>query len=324
MSKSTVKEDASITPTDEKKIVGKISVVSIVGNAVLSAFKLLAGIWGHSNAMISDSIHSFSDVFTTIIAFFGVRISKKDADKTHPYGHERLECVASLLLGLLLLGTGVGIGYGGIKSIVNGSYATMAKPGTIALVAAILSILCKEGMYWYTRHYAKKINSAAFMADAWHHRSDAFSSVGSLVGVVGAMLGVPILDVVASLVICAFILKVSADILIDAIKKMLDTACDEALLAELTAFIEAQADVVRVDTLRSRMFGNRIYIDLEIAVDGNMTLNESHAIAERVHDTVETRYPDIKHIMIHLNPADAEAAKAKTADETDDKCLHRS
>ena len=287
----------------ENAIIKKISLVSIVGNIILSGFKLFAGIYGRSGAMISDSIHSMSDVITTFIAFLGVKISKKPADKEHPYGHDRLECVAALLLGSILLVTGIGIGKAGMQNIIAGNYDTLAVPDMIALVAAILSIVGKEAMYWYTRYYAKIIDSAAFMADAWHHRSDAFSSVGSLIGISGAMLGFPVLDSVASVVICLFILKVSCDILRDAIRKMLDTACDADYEKKLTDYIRSQEEVIRVDLLQSRMFGNKVYIDLEIAIEGDKSLRAAHRIAEQIHDKVEKTFPEIKHIMIHVNPA---------------------
>lgn len=306
---TTNKEKQTIVNTaqsavEEKRIIRKLSLVSIFGNTILSGFKMIAGIFGHSGAMISDAIHSFSDVLTTVIAYFGVKFSKKEADKAHPYGHERFECVASLILGLMLLLTGVGVGIAGMKNILQGHYETLAIPGAIALIAAVISIFGKEGMYWYTRYYAKKINSTAFMADAWHHRSDAFSSVGSLIGIGGGMLGFPVLDSMASVVICLFILKVSYDILKDAISKMLDTACDEIFEDQLRQFIENQPDVMHVDMLHTRMFGNKIYMDLEIEVDGDKPLWESHAVAEQVHDRVEAAFPDIKHIMIHVNPAE--------------------
>ena len=287
----------------ENAIIKKISLVSIIGNIILSGFKLFAGIYGRSGAMISDSIHSMSDVITTFIAFLGVKISKKPADKEHPYGHDRLECVAALLLGAILLVTGIGIGKAGMQNIIAGNYNTLAVPDMIALVAAILSIVGKEAMYWYTRYYAKIIDSAAFMADAWHHRSDAFSSVGSLIGISGAMLGFPVLDSVASVVICLFILKVSCDILWDAVRKMLDTACDADYEKKLTDYISSQEEVIRVDLLQSRMFGNKVYIDLEIAIEGDKSLRAAHRIAEQIHDKVEKTFPEIKHIMIHVNPA---------------------
>ena len=292
---------------NEPAIIRQVSLVSIIGNIVLTVFKLFAGIVGHSSAMVSDSVHSLSDVVSTLIAFWGVRMSKKAADKSHPYGHERIECVASLVLGLLLMATGVGIGKVGLQTILSGQYETLAVPGAIALAAAVVSIALKEAMFWYTRHYAKLLNSAAFMADAWHHRSDAFSSIGSLLGIGGAMLGFPVLDSVASVVICLCILKVAYDILKDALTKMLDTSCGEDYERQLREYIAAQEDVIRVDVLRSRMFGNRVYVDLEIEMDGDKTLRESHAVAERIHDNVETDFPNVKHIMIHVNPADTDS-----------------
>lgn len=289
---------------DENAVIRRLSLVSVIGNALLSGFKLLAGVWGHSGAMISDAIHSFSDVLTTLIAWFGVKVSRRAADASHPYGHERLECVASLILGIVLMGTGIGVGRAGLQTILSGQYETITPPGAIALAAAVLSILTKEAMFWYTRYYAKLIRSDAFMADAWHHRSDAFSSIGSLIGIGGAMLGFPVMDSVASVVICLFILKVAYDILKDGVVKMLDTSCGEQYEAELQRFVSEQQDVVCVDTLHSRMFGSKVYVDLEIEVDGGKTLQEAHAVAERVHNELERRFPDIKHVMVHLNPAE--------------------
>lgn len=290
---------------DEAAAIRKMSFVSVAGNAVLSGFKLFAGIVGNSGAMISDSIHSFSDVITTVIAWIGVKVSKKEADSDHPYGHERIECIASLLLGIILLATGLGVGKVGLENILSGSYETLAIPSVIALVAAIVSIVSKEAMYWYTRHYAILIHSSAFLADAWHHRSDAFSSIGSLMGIGGAMLGFPVMDSVASVVICLFIVKASYDILKDGVVKLLDTSCGEGYEKQMERYIAAQEGVVQVDLLRSRMFGNKVYIDLEIQVDGEKSLRDAHQVAEHVHDQVERTFPDVKHIMIHLNPANA-------------------
>ena len=303
----TIKNEKTTTssprPVDEKAIIRNLSLVSVVGNAILSGFKLFAGIAGNSGAMISDSIHSFSDVLTTLIAWIGVKVSKKDADNKHPYGHERLECVASLILGLVLMATGIGVGKVGVQNIISGNYGTLAIPSAIALVAAVVSIIGKEAMYWYTRYYAKLINSTAFLADAWHHRSDAFSSVGSLIGIAGAMLGFPVMDSVASVVICIFIMKVAYDILKDALVKMLDTSCGEDYEKNLRENILSQDDVLGVDMLRSRMFGNKVYIDLEISVDGDKSLWQAHEVAERVHQNVEQRFAEVKHIMIHVNPS---------------------
>lgn len=286
----------------ENKTIRKVTSVGILGNAVLVAFKLYAGIAGKSEAMVSDAVHSLSDVFATFVAYIGVRVSRKEADNEHPYGHDRFECLASLILGLILLVTGIGIGAGGVRSILAGNYSSLKTPGVIALIAAIVSIVTKEGMFWYTRHYAKKLNSSAFMADAWHHRSDAFSSIGSLIGIAGARLGFPVMDAIACVIICLFILKVAYDILKDAVSKMLDTSCGAEWDAEMTEFILSQPGVEKVDLLQSRKFGDKIYLDVEISVDGSLSLHAAHEIADSVHDTVEAKHPEIKHIMIHENP----------------------
>lgn len=303
--------------TKEDAMLKRVSVVTVLGNVILTVFKLFAGVAGRSGAMVSDAVHSLSDVFTTLIAFLGVRLSQKPADKEHPYGHERFECVASLLLGLILLFTGLGIGKVGISNILAGNYDALTPPGVIALVAALVSIGTKEAMFWYTRYYAKLLNSPAFMADAWHHRSDAFSSIGSLIGVGGAMLGWPVLDSVASVVICLFILKVAYDILKDALSKMLDTSRGEEYDAKLRDYVLAQEDVLGVGLLQSRTFGNRVYIDLVIQVDGELTLRDAHAIAERVHAAVERDFPDIKHIMIHVDPIEDTPEKQERDNKED-------
>ncbi|MDE7453327.1 MAG: cation diffusion facilitator family transporter, partial [Clostridia bacterium] len=176
--------------TDLQKIAVKTSIVTIIVNFLLSAFKLVAGILGNSMAMISDAIHSASDVFSTLIVIMGVKIASKAPDKNHPFGHERFECVAAIILAVVLCGTGAYIGYSGISNIVTGAYKNFEIPTYLALAAAVVSIAVKEGMFWYTMHAAKKCNSGAIKADAWHHRSDSLSSIGSLVGVIGGLCGV--------------------------------------------------------------------------------------------------------------------------------------
>lgn len=308
---------SQVNEAQTNTIIKRVSVVTVLGNVILTVFKLFAGVAGRSGAMVSDAVHSLSDVFTTLIAFLGVRLSQKPADKEHPYGHERFECVASLLLGLILLVTGLGIGKVGVANILAGNYDALTPPGVIALVAALVSIGMKEAMFWYTRYYAKLINSPAFMADAWHHRSDAFSSIGSLIGVGGAMLGWPVLDSVASVVICLFILKVAYDILKDALSKMLDTSRGEEYDNRLRDYVLAQPDVLGVGLLQSRTFGNRVYIDVVIQVDGELKLRDAHAIAERVHAAVERDFPDIKHIMIHVDPAEETPPPETNEEKTD-------
>ena len=287
----------------EQRIIKKLSRVGIFGNVVLASFKLLAGLLGRSGAMVSDAVHSLSDVFATLIAYIGVRLSQRQEDAEHPYGHERFESVASLILGLILAATGVGIGYTGVQKLFLAP-EELEVPTLLPLIAALVSILVKEGMYWYTMYYAKRLNSPAFKADAWHHRSDALSSVGSFIGIGLAKLGLPFMDPVASLLICLFILKVAYDILRDALSQMLDTSCDRDTENGIRSFVAGQDGVSRVDLLHTRKFGNRVYVDLEIAVRGDIPLRDAHTIAERVHRAVETAFPNVKHVMIHVNPAE--------------------
>lgn len=287
---------------DYEKTAMRISFISIAANIILSLLKVLAGVFAHSGAMISDAIHSASDVFSTIVVVIGVKLSGKESDKEHPYGHERMECVAAILLATILSLTGIGIGWSALVKITEGHYEQLAVPGILAFAAAVLSIVVKEAMFWYTRAGAKRIDSGALMADAWHHRSDALSSVGALIGIGGARLGYPILDPVASVVICFFIEKAALDIFKEAVDKMVDKACDEETEKQMQSCVLKQKGVLGVDLLRTRAFGNKIYVDIEICVNGDKTLREAHAIAEAVHDSVEREFEKVKHIMVHVNP----------------------
>jgi cation diffusion facilitator family transporter len=295
--------------TDEhhdKEIAMHISVVSIIVNTVLSALKLFAGIFAHSGAMISDAVHSASDVFSTFIVMIGIHISSKESDEEHQYGHERMECIAAILLANVLFAISIGIGYQGIQKVIGGNYGELQIPGVLALVAAITSIVVKEWMYWYTRAGAKKINSSALMADAWHHRSDSLSSIGSFVGILGARLGFPIFDPIASIVICFFIAKAAFDIFRDAIDKLVDKSCDMETVKQMREMILKQEGVLQIDLLQSRLFGSKIYVDIEISVDAEKTLRESHEIAEQLHKIIEHEFPRVKHCMVHVNPIEKE------------------
>jgi cation diffusion facilitator family transporter len=291
------------SPQNAQQVANRVSFITIVCNLVLALFKLAAGILAHSNAMISDAIHSASDVFSTFVVIIGIHLASKDSDADHPYGHERLECVAAILLSMLLFLTGLGIGFEAVQQLLSGS-SSVAVPGVLALIAAVVSIVVKEGMFWYTRFYANRILSGALMADAWHHRSDALSSVGALIGIAGARLGFPKMDAIASLVIFVFIAKAAYDIFRDAINKMVDHSCDLETEAQISACILENPEVKGIDLLHTRMFGNKIYVDIEIRVDGSYPLRKAHAIAEEVHLSIERRFPLVKHIMVHVNPTD--------------------
>ncbi len=296
--------DKEKTYPEDQKIAMQVSSVSIIVNVALSLLKLLAGILAHSGAMVSDAIHSASDIISTVVVIIGVQMSNKKSDRDHQYGHERLECVSSIILSGLLLATGIGIGISGIKNILAGtSGEALVTPGILALAAAILSLVVKEWMFWYTRAAAKKINSGALMADAWHHRSDALSSIGAFIGILGARLGYPILDPIASVIICLFIAKAAIDIFKDAIDKMVDHSCDDETVNQMSNVIANIPGVDRIDLIQTRLFGSKIYVDIEIAVDGELSLNKAHAIAETVHLSIENTFPNVKHCMVHVNPS---------------------
>jgi cation diffusion facilitator family transporter len=289
---------------NNQQIAMRISTATIIVNLVLSILKFFAGILANSGAMISDAVHSASDVFSTFIVIIGVNISNKKSDEKHQYGHERLECVAAIILAIILLATGIGIGLNGLNKIFNKNYGKLLIPGLLALITAIVSIIIKEWMYWYTRAAAKRINSGALMADAWHHRSDALSSVGSFIGIFGARLGFPILDPIASVIICLFIGKAAFDIFKDSIEKLVDKSCNEEVVKLMRKVILEQEGVLGIDEIKTRMFGSKVYVDIEIAADGSKSLNDTHDIAEAVHNSIEKEFSMVKHCMVHVNPRD--------------------
>jgi len=288
---------------DANKFEGiKISIISIIINVILSIFKFISGIIGKSSAMVSDAVHSLSDVLSTIIVIIGIKFSTKKSDDTHQYGHERFESIATLFLSVILVITSLGIGYTGITKVISGINGDIKTPSMIALVAAIVSILIKEWMYQFTKKVAIKVNSSALLADAWHHRSDALSSIGSLIGIIGARIGFPILDPIMSIVICIVILKVSIEILVDAIYKLVDKSCDENIIEEMKIIINNVEGVLQLDLLQTRLFGSKIYVDVEVSADKNKTLEEAHEIAHVIHDKIEDKYENVKHCMVHVNP----------------------
>ena len=276
---------------------------TIIANMFLTAFKLFAGIFAGSMAMISDAVHSLSDGLSSIGVMIGIKLASKKPDKEHPYGHERFESVAAIILAVVLAITGIGIGWAGIDRVIHGVSGEIPIPGILALVAAGVSIATKEGMYWYGRYWAKKIDSSILMADAWHSRSDGLSSIGSFIGIFGARMGFPILDPLAGVIIAIFILKVAFDIFKNALRAMTDTAAGDDIEEKIRAVTLEQEHVKCVDSIRTRLFGDRIYVDVEIGVDGNFSLSEAHDIAEVVHDVIEHKFEKVKHCMVHVNPA---------------------
>lgn len=280
----------------------RISIISIIINAVLSALKLFAGFFGHSQALIADAVHSLSDVLTTVVVIVSLLVSGRKPDDNHEYGHQKYEGIATLLLALALGYVGIKIGISGASAIITGSYKDFTLPTLLPAIAALVSIVVKEAMYQVTMKVARKEKSSALKADAEHHRSDALSSVGSLAGVLFALFGFPVMDSVASIIICIFILKTAIEILLEALKGLTDSSADENTEEAIERDAMSIEGVERIDMLKTRVFGSGYYVDIEIAVDGDLKLQESHEIAEKVHDKIENKYPDVLHCMVHVNP----------------------
>jgi cation diffusion facilitator family transporter len=284
----------------ERIIIGnKISKITIIVNIALSILKILAGVFGKSSALIADGMHSFSDILSTVVVMLGLKLSEKPADESHPYGHERIEPALTKILAVILLVTALMIFYCGLTTIIGGNYQI---PGNITIIAALISIFTKEWMYKYTKKGAEQIESSALLADAWHHRSDAFSSVGTLIGVVGAKLGYPILDPIASIVISLFIAKMAFEIYFKALNQLLDMAADSKTIEEIKKIILSVDGVLEIDVLKTRIHSNKIYVDVEISVDKDLSLIEAHNISENVHSQIESKLKRVKHCMVHVNP----------------------
>lgn len=277
----------------------RTSTITLIINIVLGALKTVVGIVGKSKAMLADGIHTLSDVITTVIVLLGLKVASKEADSDHQYGHEKFESVFAKLLSVFLVLTGLYIGYEASKSLSQGN---IVKPKFIALVAALASIITKEIMYWYTINTAKKINSLSMEADAWHHRSDSFSSIGTFIGILGARLGFTFLDPLASLIVSILIIKVGIDIYVKSIKELVDESASSTTIKEIKYLVKGTKGVRGIKSLKTRTAGNVIHVDLEIYVDSHITVKEGHYISEIVHDVVEEEIEEVKHCMVHIEP----------------------
>ena len=288
----------------------KVTLIGGVVNVVLLLFKFVAGIVGHSAAMVADAVHSLSDFVTDVIVLVFVHISGKPQDKSHDYGHGKYETLAMTLIGIALLVVAIGILYSGATKIYawkNGEQ--LEAPGLLALWAALLSVLLKEGVYQYSMVKARKLNSQVVAANAWHHRSDALSSIGTAVGIGGAIfLGQrwTVLDPIASVVVGAFIVKVAVDLLRDGIGDLMEHSLPDEIEEEMLRMVGELPGVVNPHDLRTRRIGNHYAIELHILMDGDISLREAHNKASEVEDLLRARYGEETHIAVHVEPKDDE------------------
>jgi len=282
----------------------KVIKITIWVNLALALTKLVAGILAKSSAMVADAVHTGSDILTSVAVIVGLAMASKPADERHPYGHGRLETVTAEIVATLLVITGLGLAYSSGRVLLSN---TATAPGPLALYAAILSIVVKELMYNYTLKTARQINSSAMVADAWHHRSDAFSSVGTLVGIAGARLAFPWLDPLAGIIVAVLVCKVGFDVYLQSIRELIDSAPEFEVTEAIKQTALAQLGIIDVNDLKARQHGPYIKVDLEICVNPNMSLQESHTLAHQVADKIKENVKTVETVMVHVNPCTKEA-----------------
>ena len=292
--------------SERERGIYRVTMVGGAVNVVLLLFKFVAGIVGHSAAMLADAVHSTSDFMTDVIVLVFVRISSKPKDKSHDYGHGKYETLAMTIIGVALLAVAIGILYNGVMKIaacLNGEI--LEAPGMLALWAALLSIVLKEAVYRYSMVRARQLQSQAVEANAWHHRSDALSSIGTAIGIGGAIfLGQrwTVLDPVASVIVGLFIVKVSIDLLRRGIGDLMEQSLPDEVEAEILRLAASVPDVMEPHDLRTRRIGNHYAIELHILMDGDISLHEAHDRASEVEDLLRQHYGDGTHVVVHVEP----------------------
>ena len=284
----------------------KVTLTGTAVNAVLIVLKFIAGCVGRSSAMVADAVHSLSDFVTDVIVIVFVKIAGKPRDKGHEYGHGKFETFATMIIGFILCLAGLGLLINGIELVLHSLHGhTLSKPGMLALVIAIISIISKEWLYRYTTNVGKKVNSQAVIANAWHHRSDAISSVGTLIGISGAIfLGDKwrILDPIAAIVVSLFIIKSGYDIMKPAVADLLEASLPESMENEILKLVKTVPGITYVHNLRTRRIGNDIAVDLHVKMDGHLTLTTAHELATEAENAIKSRFGNNSIINIHMEP----------------------
>ena len=292
--------------SNREKEIYKVTIWGSVVNFVLLVFKFIAGFVGHSSAMIADAVHSLSDFITDIIVVLFVRISGKPEDEDHEYGHGKYETLATAIIGGVLLVVGIGILVDSTTTVIDVIKGKeLEAPSMLAFAAAVLSILLKELIYQYTVFKGKKLNSKAVIANAWHHRSDAFSSIGTLIGISGAIfLGAKwrVLDPIAAFIVSIFIIKVSIVLIKPCLDELLEKSLPKDIENKIVAIILSNPEVTAPHHLRTRHIGNHIAIEVHIRMDGEMTLNNAHEITKRIEASLKEEFGKDTHIGIHMEP----------------------
>ena len=282
----------------------KVTVVGAVVNAFLGTIKLIGGFLYHSHALVADGVHSFSDLFTDIMVIFASKYGSLDADDSHPYGHQRIETAATLFLSLLLSIAGFSIAWDALDELIHASHTV---PGWLSLPIICCSIITNEALFHYTHYVGKKINSSLIIANAWHHRSDAASSMVVLLGLIGSLAGLTYLDAVAAIIVGLMIIKMGWDYGWNSVKELVDTAVSPELLAQIEQIIQNVDGVQKIHQLRSRFMGSDVLIDVHIMVYPKISVSEGHYIAQHVHQALVNQIASVQDVIVHVDHEDDEA-----------------
>lgn len=285
---------------DRYKIGQRVIWITILLNILLAIIKIIVGIISNSNAILADGIHTVSDVGSSLGLIVGLFISNKPEDKQHQYGHEKAESIAAFLLSVILIAVGFKLGISSFKLLFS---KELTIPSISAVWAAIISILVKELQFRISINTGKKINSNALIADAWHHRSDALSSIAAFIGILGARLGYPFLDPLAGLIVSIVVIKVGIEIFMDGYNELMDESIEEEKLKELIQKISRHRDVVAINDIKARKHGSKVFIDMAISVDANITVKKGHDIAVDVENIVYDNIDNVKDVLVHVNPS---------------------
>ncbi len=296
---------------DERhRITKRVTLTGAAVNCLLASLQITFGLLGKSQALLADGIHTLSDLSSDFIVLYASSRSSKAADEEHPYGHGRIETLASLMLGAILGMVGIGIGMRGVESVLS---PPASNPEAITIIFACLAIVCKEGLYHYTLRAARATHSAMLEANAWHHRSDALSSIVVVIGISAQLLGIPYMDAAAAIIVACMIGWMGLRLARKALSELIDTSLDSDLVEQVKTVMQTNSSVIGVHNLRSRSMGGLGYLDAHIEVDSDLTVSEAHYIAHRIEHQVKKNFPSIIDVQIHIDPLDDEIRESMLA-----------
>jgi cation diffusion facilitator family transporter len=298
-------KEAEKLPPNMAKLKQRASYVGACVNIMQTLIKITFGILGQSAALIADGIHSLSDLMSDALVITAVRLGSREADKEHPYGHRRFETIAGVILGGSLIFIGGGIGWSVYERMSNPE--TLPVPNELSLAITAVSILLNEWLYHYTKRIAKITRSKLLLANAWHQRSDAFSSIVVLIGIGAVMLGYPLADAIAAIIVALLVIKIGLNLMIEGIKELVDTALPDSLVAEIRTVIYGIDGVEDIHLLRTRYMGEDALIDAHIIVDPRISVSEGHRIGDMVRDELIARFDDVMEVLVHVDPENDEA-----------------